>query len=442
MSIQVSTPPNLADSNVTPKVDRTAYLAELINLRSPLAQSMDWVEPIREQAVTQLKERAIPSNRDEEWRFTDLATLLKTRFVGLEPGELPDAAAIAPFLLAESASSQLVFVDGVYAPALSNTSGLPETIKIGSLKDIAVPQHLAQQQGADEVFTLLNTAGVTDGAVILVPPNTVVEAPIHLLFVATGTAETLIQPRVLVVAAAGSRVSLIEDFVALSDRAYFTNAVTEVWVEGNAEVSHVRVQREAASAFHIAKTAVSQSRDSRYQMTVINLGASLTRHNLEVYQTGEQTDTTLNALTLLGEEQLSDTHSLIAFTKPYGTANQVNKCIVGDRAHAVFNGRIVVPQAAQQTNAAQLSRNLLVSPKARVDAKPQLEITADNVKCAHGATVSQLEEDELFYLQSRGIDATYARTLLTYAFAVEVVNQIEIPSLRDRLVTHLRQLPN
>jgi len=177
-------------------------------------------------------------------------------------------------------------------------------------------------------------------------------------------------------------------------------------------------------------------------MTVINLGASLTRHNLEVYQTGEQTDTTLNALTLLGEEQLSDTHSLIAFTKPYGTANQVNKCIVGDRAHAVFNGRIVVPQAAQQTNAAQLSRNLLVSPKARVDAKPQLEITADNVKCAHGATVSQLEEDELFYLQSRGIDATYARTLLTYAFAVEVVNQIEIPSLRDRLVTHLRQLPN
>ncbi|HIK15447.1 MAG TPA: Fe-S cluster assembly protein SufD [Leptolyngbyaceae cyanobacterium M33_DOE_097] len=442
MSIQVSTPPDVAENTITSKVDRAAYLAELINLRSPLAESLSWVQPIREQAVTQLKERSIPSNRDEEWRFTDLATLLKTRFVGLEPGELPDSAAISPFLLAESASSRLVFVDGVYAPDLSDTSGLPDTIKIGSLKDVAVPQHLAQQQGADEVFTLLNTAGVSDGAVVLVPADTVVEAPIHLLFVATGTAETLIQPRVLVVASTGSRVIFVEDFVALGDRAYFTNAVTEVWVEGNAEVGHVRVQREASSAFHIAKTAVSQARDSRYQMTVINLGASLSRHNLEVYQTGEQTDTTLNALTLLGQEQLSDTHSLIAFTKPYGTANQVNKCIVGDRAHAVFNGRIVVPQAAQLTNAAQLSRNLLVSPKARVDTKPQLEITADNVKCAHGATVSQLEEDELFYLQSRGIDATYARTLLTYAFAVEVVNQIEIPSLRDRLVAHLRQLPS
>jgi Fe-S cluster assembly protein SufD len=213
--------------------------------------------------------------------------------------------------------------------------------------------------------------------------------------------------------------------------------VTEVWVAGNAEVNHTRVQRESAQAFHIGKTVVSQARDSRYTCTAISLGALLSRHNLEVFANGEQTQTALNGLTLLAEQQVGDTHSTIAFSQPHGSSQQVHKCIVDDRAHAIFNGKIFVPKLAQLTDAAQLSRTLLLSPKARVDTKPQLEITADNVKCAHGATVSQLEADELFYLQSRGIDADQARSLLIYAFAVDVIDRIPIAARRADLRTLL-----
>jgi Fe-S cluster assembly protein SufD len=163
------------------------------------------------------------------------------------------------------------------------------------------------------------------------------------------------------------------------------------------------------------------------------LGAKLSRHNLEILQTGEQTETTLNGLTMIAGNQVADTHSAIALNHPYGTSKQLHKCIVGDHAHAVFNGKVFVPKPAQLTDAAQLNRNLLLSSKARVDTKPQLEITADNVKCAHGATVSQLEDDEIFYLQSRGIDSNDARKLLVNAFAAEIINHIPVPSLRNTL---------
>jgi Fe-S cluster assembly protein SufD len=214
---------------------------------------------------------------------------------------------------------------------------------------------------------------------------------------------------------------------------YFSNAVTEIFVEQNAGVSHTRVQREGKAAFHIGKSAIAQARDSRYTCNAISLGAKLSRHNLEVLQTGEQTETTLNGLTVIAGEQLADTHSLIAYTKPYGTSNQLHKCIVADKGHAVFNGKVFVPQAAQLTNAGQLNRNLLLSPKARVDTKPQLEITADNVKCSHGATVGQLEADEVFYLQSRGLNQADARKLLIDAFAAEILNQLPVASLSQQL---------
>jgi Fe-S cluster assembly protein SufD len=217
------------------------------------------------------------------------------------------------------------------------------------------------------------------------------------------------------------------------NRPYFTNQVTEIWVEDNAEVIHTRNQREAGEAFHIGKTAIAQARNSRYTCNAITLGAKLSRHNLEVFQTGEGTETTLNGLIIIGREQLADTHSAIALNHPNGISNQLHKCIIDDRGHAVFNGKIFVPQAAQFTNAGQLNRNLLLSPKARVDTKPQLEITADQVKCAHGATVSQLDPDEIFYLQSRGINAVNARELLLDAFAAEILNRIPVPSLHQKL---------
>ena len=442
MSIEVSAP-NAPESTLRVRVDRAAYLAELLKLRPELPADLAELQGVRDRALAIAQELAIPTTRDEEWRFTDLSSLVQINF------QLPDRASISftqieSFILPEAVNSRLVFVNGIYAPDLSAVDDLPEGVLVGNLSAgvqliPSLQNYLAKQQGSEEVFTVLNTASLVDGAIVHVPKNQIVETPIQLLFVSTsGDTATISQPRCLVIAESGSNLTLIEEYVAIGDGGYFTNAVTEIAIADNAQVSHTRVQRESETAFHIGKTAVSQARDSRYICNAISLGAKISRHNLEVYQTGEQTQTTLNGLTMINGEQVGDTHSKIAFSKPHGTSNQVQKCIVGDRAHAIFNGKVSVPQAAQLTNAAQLSRNLLLSPRARIDTKPQLEITADNVKCAHGATVSQLEDDEIFYLQSRGLNQEEARKLLTYAFAIEIINQIPVASLKNNLTATIR----
>ncbi len=444
MTIEVSMVPEVANLAVPTKIDRAAYLTNLLKLRPHLPAEAAGLQGLRDRATAHVQEFAIPSTRDEEWRFTDLSVLLQAQFQAVSSPAALSFTQIEPYLLPETVNSRLVFVDGVYAPDLSAVDDLPDGVMVGNLTAAAqflptLSQYLAQQQGADEVFTALNSASMADGAVVWIPANLVVETPIQLLFVSTAIAPTISHPRCLVVAEANSQVTLIEDYVALSDGNYFTNSVTEVWVDRNASVNHTRIQRDNGAAVHIGKTAVSQARDSRYRCTAVNLGGKLSRHHLEIYQTGEQTETTLNCLTMIAADQIGDTHSLIAFSQPHGMSTQVNKCIVNDSARAVFNGRIVVPKLAQLTNAAQLSRNLLLSPKARVDTKPQLEIVANDVKCAHGATVSQLEDDEVFYLQSRGLAAADARKLLTYGFAIEIIDHIPVASLRQQLATHVRR---
>ena len=213
-----------------------------------------------------------------------------------------------------------------------------------------------------------------------------------------------------------------------------TNAVVEVTIGANAALKHTRIQRESKTAFHIGKTAVTQARDSRYHAINISLGGQISRHTPEVTLLGNQTETDLDGLTLSAGTQLADTHSTIGFTTSHCVANQLHKCIIDDSARAVFNGKVFVPHEAQQTDASQLSRNLLLSPKARVDTKPQLEIIADDVKCAHGATVSQLEEDEVFYLQSRGLDRESACDLLVEAFAAEIIEKCPTDSIRQGLL--------
>jgi Fe-S cluster assembly protein SufD len=462
MSIQVSPSPipnSDAVSLTSTLLDKDAYLIGLLNQVTP-PKTEGWLQDLREGAASWVRHSTIPNTREEEWRFTDLSSLRQLQFNLETQSILTD---ISSLTLSEAANSRLVFVNGVFAPELSAVANLPAGVVVSNLAGLpvveqeGVQQYLAQAEGAQEVFTALNTAGITDAAVVWVKKNVVVETPIHLLFVSGGTFS---QPRCLVVAEGGSQVTLVEEYTnrlsfgTLRERAasrredakgaenerYFTNAVTEVWVGENAEVSHTRVEQEGAEAFHIGKTAIAQARDSRYTCHAITLGAKLSRHNLEILQTGEQTQTTLNGLTMISGKQLADTHSAIALNHPYGTSKQLHKCIVGDRAHAVFNGKVLVPKPAQLTDAAQLNRNLLLSPKARVDTKPQLEITADNVKCAHGATVSQLEDDEIFYLQSRGIDENDARKLLINAFAAEVINQIPIPSLREILLNTVNSL--
>lgn len=408
------------------------------------------VQEVRSRASRWVSTLSFPSKRDEEWRFTDLSPLVQIKF---QPAaaqvDLLESVA-AEITLAE-APIRLVFVNGVYAPHLSAVGELSEGLVVTNLAQLPlkyrskVGNYLAQQQGSAEVFTALNTAALTDAAVVWVAKNIAVETPVHVVFVSTATQmPTVSLPRCLVVAESGSSVTLVEEYTNHSRQegaeVYFTNAVTEIVLEENAQVRHTRIERESKAAFHIGKSAIAQARDSRYTGNAISVGSRLSRHNLEVLQTGEQTETTLNGLTIIAGEQVADTHSVMAYTKPYGTSHQLHKCIVTDRAHAVFNGKVFVPQAAQLTNAGQLNRNLLLSPKARVDTKPQLEITADNVKCSHGATVSQLEPDEVFYLQSRGLNETSARNLLIDAFAAEIINQLPIASLKQQLSVLVKEI--
>ncbi|NMG06966.1 Fe-S cluster assembly protein SufD [Brasilonema sp. UFV-L1] len=457
MSILVSPSP-VPNSNpvdlASAVLDRDADLVKLLNqvletshgAQRRDATSLNWLQELQERATLWVRKSVLPTTRDEEWRFTDLSSLRKVTFEAV--GNQPASISLLDVDSIPEAANRLVFVNGVYAPELSTVAGLPDGVVVSNLAGLPVgyrhrvQQYLAQTEGAHEVFTALNTSGIKDVAVVWVPKNVVVETPIHLVFLAAGDA-TISLPRCLVVAEIGSSVTLVEEYTNRKGaksakeeeekRVYFTNAVTEIWIEENAQVNHTRLEEEGVEAFHVGKTAVSQARYSRYTCHTITFGGKLSRHNLEILQAGEQTQTTLNGLTVIGENQLADTHSAIALNYPYGKSQQLHKCIVGDRAHAVFNGKVFVPKPAQLTDAAQLNRNLLLSPKARVDTKPQLEITADNVKCAHGATVSQLEDDEIFYLQSRGIDADNARNLLINAFAAEVINQIPVTSLEERL---------
>ncbi|MEM9483948.1 MAG: Fe-S cluster assembly protein SufD [Cyanobacteria bacterium P01_F01_bin.116] len=414
---------------------RDRYLKSLLAQAAKSAQQSPLaIDTLRATARAIAQERTFPSNRDEDWRFTDLSSLLVTEF---QAATAPTEAELvqAREQLADigfNDSLRVVFVNGTFASGLSS---LGDGVSVLSQSD-AIPETLAQVQGGNEVFTALNTSGLVDAAVVHVAKNTVIDQPIQIVSFTLGDA-LLVQPRCLVVADTGSAVTLVEEFHGVG--ASLTNSVTEIWVQANAEVTHLRLQQESTESTHIGKTAVSQGRDSRYRSTAINLGAKISRHHWEVYQTGPQTDTILNGLTAIRYQQLSDTHSLIALNHPHGTANQLQKNIMDDRAHGVFNGRVYVPQLAQLTNASQLNRNLLLSPKSRIDTKPELDIVADDVKCAHGATISQLAPDELFYLQSRGIDRDQAQRLLIYAFAMEIIEPISVAPLRERMTQYIQQ---
>jgi Fe-S cluster assembly protein SufD len=424
-----------------------SYLQQLLNLAKTqtIVPQNSHLQKLRDRAATELQDKAIPTQKEEDWRFTDLSGLLKVNFQAANPVQLTTED-ISPLTLPEAENSRLAFVDGVYAPHLSTVSQT-DGIFAGNLENLPasfgekLDHYLDKQQGNSEIFTALNTASLTDVAIIWVGKNKAVETPLHLLFISTADdTPRMSQPRALVVAEAGSSCTVIEHYASLEDcsgfsthHPYFVNSVTEIWVEENAEVKHTRVQRDAPQAFHIGRTAISQARNSRYTLNTISLGAKLSRHNLDLDQVGEGTETTLNGLTLIGGEQLADTHSATFFNHQHGIYNQVHKCILDDRARGVFNGRVVVSQAAQLTNANQLSQNLLLSPQARINTKPQLEIVADDVKCSHGATVSQLEDDEIFYLRSRGLDDRMSRHLLIDAFASEILQKLPLDSLRQIL---------
>jgi Fe-S cluster assembly protein SufD len=412
------------------------YLDTLLAGRSLPASPLESLNRLRAEAVDRVGALTVPTIRDEEWRFTDLSPLSKRPFQPARTSIEVAPGSIEPFALPE-ATTRLVFVDGVHSPELSRGSG--EGVAVRNIAAAAgadravVERHLGQHaEFRDNLFAALNTAFLRDGALVVVSRNAPVATPVHLLFIATQK-DAALCPRCLVVAESGSAVTIVEDYVALQDGPYFNNAVTEIVLADGARVDHVRVQRDGKQAFHIANAAVSLAAASRYRSVSVALGARISRYDLAVRLTGEGAECTVDGLALIGERQLADTHTLIDHAKPHGTSRQLHKCIVGGAAHAVFSGKIMVRPGAQRTDSSQSSRNLLLTARAHVDTKPQLEIFADDVKCAHGATVGQLDAESVFYLTSRGLSEGAARNLLTYAFGAEIIERIPVASLKRRL---------
>ena len=397
-----------------------------------------WLNERRAQALERANALTVPTTRDEEWRFTDIAPLTKIAFRP-PPAAAPVTMADISRFIAPEATAHLVFVDGVYAPGLSASAGLPYGVVVTNLAaalathSTVMEPRLARLAAFErEVFTAVNTAHLRDGAFIWIAKDQKCPTPVQLLHVATRK-DVVSHPRCLAVVEDGAECTLIEDYVSLGDVVYLTNAVTEVGVGEGARVRHVRVQREAVGAFHIAHCAAAVGRDAHYASHAVTLGGRISRLSLEVLQQGEGAAVTMDGLALVKGRQLADTHTLMDHARPSGSCKQSHKCIVGGAAHAVFNGKIIVRPGAQLTNSAQQSRNLLLTDKAHVDTKPQLEIFADDVKCAHGATVGQLDEEQVFYLRSRGLSAEAARNLLTHAFAAELIDRIPVPSLVEQL---------
>jgi Fe-S cluster assembly protein SufD len=416
----------------------TAFLESLLAGHSAApARPLGWVSELRAEALERANALTLPTTRDEDWRFTDLSALYKLAFKPAAPPTLPAASVVAP-LCAPEVRARLVFVDGRYAASLSSlpaSAGLAVQDLGAALASGGETVRTRLAQVADhrhDAFGAINTACLVDGAVIHVRRNAVADGPIQILFLSTQP-EVATHPRVLIVAEEGSEATVLEEYAGLVAGAYCVNAVTEVAVGPAARVRHVRVQREAAAAFHVATSAVRLERDATYSSVSVALGARISRHTLNVLQAGEGASIALDGLALIHERQLADTHSFVDHAHPNGTSRQLHKCVVGGHAHAVFNGRILVRQGAQLTNSAQQSRNLLLSQRAHVDTKPQLEIFADDVKCAHGAAIGQLEADELFYLRSRGLSELAARNLLTYGFAAEIVDRIPVASVKAGL---------
>lgn len=400
-----------------------------------------FVNALRSQGHADLGRLAMPSLRDEAWRFTDLAPLGPLLLQPASQAVAVSAGDIAGFRIDE-ATTRLVFVDGVHAPELCATAGTADGVLVANLSAALATQaavveaHLGRHQpfGAD-VFAAANTAFLRDAAVIRVPSNVTLAAPVHLLFITT-QAGVVSHPRCLLIAESGSSLTLIEDHVSLQGGAYLSHPVSEIVLAEQARVQHIRVQRDGAHAFHIANTSVTLGRTSHYRSVVVDMGAQLARHRLDV-TLGEAADCAVDGLAVVAGSQLADTHSCIHHAQPHGRSRQLHKCIAGGTSRAVFNGKVMVSAGAQHTDAGQMSRNLLLGARARIDTQPQLEILADDVKCAHGATVGSLDSEEVFYLQSRGLSDIAARDLLTYAFGAEIILRIPIPSLRQQLAQRM-----
>jgi Fe-S cluster assembly protein SufD len=388
-------------------------------------------EARRAQAEAALERQDWPSTRQEAWKYTDLTTLTAIEFSAGTAAPVD----IGPLILPEARGSRLVFVNGRFDSHHSTTSSLPPGVRLlnlASASELAHELGALAEPGADP-FANLNTARFQDGALVIIPKGVQLEAPLHVLFVSDqhGVQATCSLPRLFVVVERGASATLIEEYQGKGHT--LTCAVTEVIVRANASLNHERIQRESPEAYHFSNLAARVERDGQYSCRTIAFGGRLSRSTPRVTLAEEGASLILDGLALLGEAQVADTHSFIDHLVPHCTSRQTHKTIADGASLAVFNGIIYVRKDAQGTDAQQQCRGLLLSAQARVDAKPQLEIYADDVKCAHGAAIGQLDPEALFYLESRGLRPALARNLLTYAFASDLLAGIPVPSLKRQL---------
>ncbi|MGH8496260.1 MAG: Fe-S cluster assembly protein SufD [Gammaproteobacteria bacterium] len=405
----------------------------------------DLLGRLREQAWSSFVSRGFPGPREEDWKYTSLRPLAKREFrlspaaPDAVPAERIDAAAF-PGLDCH----RLVFVNGAFAPALSDPAPDRDDVHIESLASLLSrgPANATIATGglarhADieaHRFAALNTAFLRDGAFIHAGRDTRPGKPVYLLFVSTPGADPIVtHPRVLITAEPGASLTVVEHFIGVDDAANFTNTVTELAAAAGACVEHYKVQDESRQGFHIGSLHVRQDRDSRVFSQHIDLGGYLSRNDIHVALDGEGAEVTLNGLYLAGGRQHMDSHTRIEHLKPHTRSSEDYRGVLRDRARAVFNGKIRVHEDAQKIEANQTNRNLLLSDQAEIDTKPELEIYADDVKCTHGATIGQLDEDALFYLRSRGIGDDMARGLLTFAFADGVIARFGLEPIRRHL---------
>jgi Fe-S cluster assembly protein SufD len=402
-----------------------------------------WVFPLRKAAMARFMELGFPTLRDEDWRFTNVAPIAQLPFkpvlnysrAGVE------TAALKKYSFANLKGSRLVFVNGHFSSELSNILPQKDGIKINNLAaawatdSALIEKHLARHASFENnAFTALNTAFFQDGAFIHVPAGKTVVEPVHLLFISTALETGAVtHPRNLIIAEAHSKLTVIQSYVSTANGAYLTNAVDELVLGESATLELCKFQDESAEAFHIAAIHAHLGRSCNIIAHSIATGAKLSRNNIRTSLADEGVECVLNGLYLTRDEQLADHHMIVDHAKPHCNSHEYYNGILDGRSKGVFHGRILVRPDAQKTDAKQTNKNLLLSDDATIDTKPQLEIYADDVKCTHGATVGQLNEESIFYLRARGIGRETARRMLIHAFAGEIIDRIRYTPAREEM---------
>ena len=398
------------------------------------------VHDIRSQAIKVFEEKGFPTKKEEDWKYTSLKGLLKYDYsVFPKQEEALDYKEIKKYFIHDIDSYKIIFIDGKYSSHLSQTShdGLDICLMSSALnkpKYRLIVENYFNKAATKDSLSSLNTAFSSEGAYIHIPKNKLVEKPIQIIHFSTGKEASLIlQPRNLIVVDENSHVQIIERHQSLTDNPVLTNSVTEIFANKRAIVDYYKVQNDNSNASLIDNTFLKQKRESHCSVHTFSFGGKLTRNNLNFYQEGERIDSTLKGITIIGEKQHVDHNTLVHHIEPNCESHQDYKGIFNDSATGVFNGKVIVNKEAQKTNAFQANNNILLTDKASINTKPQLEIFADDVKCSHGCTIGQLDDNAMFYMRTRGIPEKEAKALLMYAFSNNVLNSVKIPELKKRI---------